>query len=222
MDPIIEEQRQRILAIIEADFGHVLSREPIPPLPTDRQRFEELHVSTHLLDPFADPVAWENDLSRIQERVIAQGWQLSRRFVQATVAHEVRSVPNEHLAPQIRVYGCDIVYHATQRRNVESILRDGLRPSTQATARRPDCAGNIYLCAELGTPDDIAASDRRQTAYDWCGQLARHEDEDPGDWCVLRVRLSLLPGVQPFRDIWSCTGIIVAGTSIPSELIERV
>lgn len=216
-----EVQRQAIIDGIRQHFGFTLleytsARNDALPHP---------HVSMHGLDPFEnEPDAeerWEQELAAVRCWVLSQGWQLSRRILDGSAFNLSHDPRHEYLAPQLPVALPPVVYHATA--HGPAILREGLLPSGSGAAipKRPDCVGNLYFCATLGDPADVG-HERRGSAHCWRGILARDQRSDPAGWYVLAVQLVEVPAVAAFRDVWSDTGIIVAGVAVPANLIQQV
>lgn len=112
-------------------------------------------------------------------------------------------------------------YHATAKKNLTAIMRDGLLPGDPekgraSTGNRFDCVGNIYVCEKLGTPDD-AGRKCTYSAHWWCDELAKGGSERA--FVILElVNLETIPGLTATRDFASDSGIILVGVDrIPAE-----
>lgn len=151
------------------------------------------------------------DLRRLLNGI---GWQYS----EADDANRHLAYVAPMLYPPVPV----VAYHATRSAVVSSIVNCGLLPSnsTISATGRPDCFGNIYVCAELGEsagPSDVEP--RKGTAMWWRWQLSRRNRFNDPDWVVLSVVLQGL-AARVYRDIWSATGLIVDGIErIPPDRI---
>src|SRR5262249_28076003 len=144
MEPY-DARRQEILDDIATTF--CVRLVTFPPIPHDQ--FPHPAVSTHALDPIDNdpdaPSLWERIRGDVGRWVLAQGWQLSRRFVDGRAFGIPRDIRYEYLAPRIDVSPPSVVYHATRISARDSILRDGLLPSGTGASvpKRPDCEGNL-------------------------------------------------------------------------------
>lgn len=154
----------------------------------------------------------------IRRFVEGRGWQFSRQNPEFIG----RRIDWVYLG-QIQPVKVDVAYHATRRASVESIFKLGLLqsvPKRQTTDNRHDCEGNIYLCEQLGTPEDAGKQNAR-TAHWWRYHLSQHNRFKDSDWVILRVEIGRLSGARLYRDMWSESGIVVDKVLfIPPSLIS--
>ena len=116
-------------------------------------------------------------------------------------------------------------YHATLRRQVDSILSNGLLPGSpdrRTDDDRIECHGNIYVCEKLGVPGD-AGKPESFSAHWWRDHKSKRNRFNDPDWVILEIDLWKLPPHLSYRDIVSESGVILRGVSvIPPSLLRLV
>ncbi len=157
------------------------------------------------------------DYQEMRRWLLAEGVML----VQYPAMHR----PMYLIAPIISVC-LSTAYHATARKNLEAIWREGLLPGCSGQGRastgpRFDCEGNIYVCLNLGIPDDAGRA-HSYSAHWWRDELSRTSGE--GDWVILQVdRIETIPGLVTNRDFMSDSGVILTGVNgIPPKNLNVI
>lgn len=165
----------------------------------------------------------EETFRQVREWLTERNWQLSRQRVRHPV-NQAQKIEYLFLAPMILV-SFQTGYHATLRSRCDSIFSIGLVPGSpdrQTDNERLDCDGNIFVCHDLGVPED-AGRDGSFSAHWWCDHKSRRNRFGDPDWVILEIDLGGLPPHRLYRDIWSESGVIVGGVSvIPPALIRQV
>lgn len=144
-------------------------------------------------------------------------FQDMRRWLMAEgvmlVEYPTKTDPGYLVAPIIPV-PIATAYHATPRKNLEAIEKEGLLPGDSAkgrasTGHRFDCQGNIFVCPKLGTPQD-AGQQCTFSSHWWRDHLSSKNGDS--DWVILRLDgLDALPGLVTNRDFLGESGVILSG-----------
>ncbi len=210
----LDSERQRLLIAIRNEFGVILKWDEH--LLTSATAYRS-DVTVHWIETDRECVTpvLERDL---REWLEERGWQYSRQLV---IGEPIEQI---YIGRLIEV-PIGVGYHVTRRTSLPGIRASGLLPGvperqTTGAKRRRDCEGNIYICKQLGKPDDHNRPKSR-SAHWWRGELARKTESDVADWIILMVRLNGLPYARIIRDIWSESGIIVTNvTNIPCSMLS--
>lgn len=213
----IANDRESILAELNDQFGVGL-------LPLTHLPFPSYLDDVIAYVPDAETRKINDDtLHSIRTWLKSRDWHLSRQEVaHPTVAG--KRIEYLVLAPMVFVlFGT--AYHSTRRTAYSSIMSEGLLPSSperQNSLKRTDCDGNIYVCEHLGNPQDAGVTSSL-TAHWWRDHLSKNNRYADPDWVILEIELRGLPPHRLHRDIWSASGVIVAGVDrIPPRLITLI
>lgn len=144
-------------------------------------------------------------LPALRPKLDALGWQLvTTRSKISTGGVEYPCVTT---APLLRVENLpDIVYHVTERRRFESIMREGLLPSTTTRNHTlfPDTEGKIHASLRLETADGLGDG-----AAFWMREFPRKVGGTINDYGIIRVDVRELPlGTRVYRDTHSHWGVV--------------
>ena len=207
-----------VLESFQENFGFRLLHHPnLCPenVLNSKQCLPRQDVTVHALHPYK---LWLNQEQPVFQKM--RLWLLDKGIM--LVKYPTDNITYYLVVPIIPVE-LATAFHATSRRNLESIMEKGLLPGDSAngiasSGNRFDCEGNIYVCPTLGNPED--AGQRCTFSAHWWRDHKSKESDDK-DWIIIRLdRLNIIPGLITNRDYMSNSGVILTGVEhIPSNQI---
>lgn len=134
------------------------------------------------------------------------GWLLTRQTLRSA---PFTGIEHHYLAP-LEYLSIQTAFHATRVASLAAIMEGGLRPAAPYMLNfdRLDSIGNIYAATKLGNPGDHA-NDNFGTAHWWVELFAMDNRHNDPEWCIIQLDLSDIVDMICFKDIWSCTGVVL-------------